>query len=139
MSQGIHWLLDPAVSLAPFTIYPLTNLLLCLLLYLPFFCLLPSFTATSLSNSLFHPASVESTETGTGIKFFQPVSLSQKKFLCSAILKSLRQYSHLTCFNLLRQSTCFVSKNVFVKCYLHLLLQSLFPLIPSISCIFLYA
>ena len=109
---------------------------LALHLYLPFFCLL---TATSLSNSLFHPASVESTETGTGIKLFQPVSLSQKKFLCSAILKSLRQYWHLTCFNLLRQSTCFVSKNVFVKCYLHLLLQSLFPLIPSISCIFLYA
>ena len=101
-------------------ISPLANLLLCLLLYLPFFCLLPFFTATatSLSNSLFHPASVESTETGTGIKLFQPVSLSQQKFLCSAILKSLRQYWHLTCFNLLRQSTCFVSKNVFVKCYL---------------------
>ena len=45
-------------------ISPLANLLLCLLLYLPFFCLLPFFTATatSLSNSLFHPASVESTE-----------------------------------------------------------------------------
>jgi len=50
--------LDPAVSLAPFTIQN-PGQSLALHLYLPFFCLLTS-TATSLSNNLFHPASIES-------------------------------------------------------------------------------